>query len=688
MGMYNSANFPPLPFSVTSLCAPLMPSLTSFCPALLCLFYQGDARTLSELGLKHGSSIMLGQVGKPFAAAVLADAEDCPLAPADSLAASPEWMNGLFALLDRPTVASAAWGILQAVPTSMAVESLVANPSATNWARELGAEVPLWRKIYLCQVVEAKLLPAPQENLKDGGGSGGSGEDGGGDSSTAIAAEWRDAFVKSGGLNALLMVLEEQDLASLSPLQRSAGLAPILRVLKYCLVGALNTAAAASSASSFPSEASLSLDELSLDDGEDASSGSKNKGKGAKNVVTAAGASSSSSPSSAVLGAPFSAAAAAAVLKAVDLVRIMGSLFLVIRVGATSDVSLSTLEVAAISDALATVTVVAQRSDASTWAAVSASFPLEVLAQLLLESPEANLRREAAHTFIELLHGGYTLPSDSSSSSSSARQAPAAAVLGPLFLSAASLQALPVDAKTAHDYFNVCSALLQEGQAASSSSSSSASKKTAATAAAADWLNAPALRATLNDKIAALVAAGPRVVDDGSDSVLVGILNTYAALLEAHPEALAGSAAQQLATTLWHTLLMRLPQAAQADQVVAAAAAAAASSSASGSGSKSALAAAAGSASSSSSSSAATGPICGTPASRQAACRLLAAACKYQPKVAMNTCQEVAKFATSTTPPQAGTGGGYALMSMKSSSSPDDHIRTFERPGLNNTANR
>lgn len=620
---------------------------------------------------------MLGRVAKPFAVAVLADADDCPLAPADSLAASKDWANGLFALLGRPNVASAAWAILQAGPTSHEVESLVANPSMTNWEQALGAQVPLWRKIYLCQAIEANMLPAPQDDLKDvlGGATSASGAS----ANTAAAAQWRDAFVEAGGLNALLMVLEGQDLGALSPLQRSAGLAPVLRVLKYCLVGALNTAA---SSPSSPSEASrseeLSMNGLSLVEDDRESSSSSSSGNKAKGGISTTNSNNDHGPTS-MLGAPFTATAAAAVLQAVDLVRVMGSLFLVIRVGATSEVSLSTLEVAAVSDALAAVAAVAQRSDASTWAAVSASFPLEVLAQLLLESPEANLRGEAARTFIELMHGGYTLPT------SSTCQAPAAAVLGPLFLSDSSLQALPVHAKTAHDYFSVCSALLQD----QNNNHNNHKKKTTTTATeaavAADWLDAPKLRAKLNDKVAALIAAGPRTVDDGSDSVLVGILNTYAALLEAHPEALAGSAAQQLATTLWHTLLMRLPKAAQADQLTASSTA---SASASGSSGKAAATASSSSSSSSARSSAATGPICGTPASRKAAGRLLAAACKHQPKVAMSTCQEIAKFAVATTPlPQTG-GSGYALMSMKSSASSDDHIRTFERPGLNNTANR
>ena len=287
-------------------------------------------------------------------------------------------------------------------------------------------------------------------------------------------------------------------------------------------------------------------------------------------------------------------------------------------------VELSAGEVAAVSDALSTVTTIVQQSDSATWSAVSASFPLDVLVRLLLESPEARLRREAANTFLELMSGkGYTLvPSEGGA------PLPSAEVLGPLFLGP-RLASLPATSRTGAEFFDVCQGLLAGGKAA--------------------WLDGPALCRSLDAKLRSWEA--PITKEDGSDSVLVGVLSTYATLLGLDSAALPLADALALVDHAVGALLLRLPAAALPTGTAASGPAAA-------------------------------GPVCGTPKARAAACSLLGMACRCDGEVgaavAMRISGHLATFASQTRP-QPPTWQAHTV---------DEDLRSFERPGLNNTANR
>ena len=116
---------------------------------------------------------MLACVGKPFALPTVGTSDtDKHACPAEALAQSSAWADALFALLEQPPVAAAAWGILQAAPTCAGVEALCVDPSQTDWATALHADRPLWRKIYLCQVWPREGRELQSAEDEKGGGLG------------------------------------------------------------------------------------------------------------------------------------------------------------------------------------------------------------------------------------------------------------------------------------------------------------------------------------------------------------------------------------------------------------------------------------------------------------------------------------------------------------------------------------
>jgi ubiquitin C-terminal hydrolase len=264
-----------------------------------------------------------------------------------------------------------------------------------------------------------------------------------------------------------------------------------------------------------------------------------------------------------------------------DAARVMEALFKVVRIGSLA--ALTEGEVAAVSFALSTVTAIVERS-AGEWAKAAGKFPVQVLAKLLLDSPDARLRREAATTFCGLIGGGgYTLPGPDGALS------PAAAATAALFLDPAPFLALPVVTATAGDFFGVCAQLLLVGGA---------------------WLHPPTLAALFAAKLAQVEAP----VMEPADSVLVGTLTCLALLLELHPGCAADPVT--LLDSLVDTYLMRLPWAASPDSV----------------GHPKPLVDA-------------SGPLCNSPAARAAACRLLAAL-SAAPELKARVAQHLAHLAT------------------------------------------
>merc|ERR1712185_647340 len=96
-------------------------------------------------------------------------------------------MQLLFSLLDKPAVCARAWAIIQMVPTSQSMARDMGalyergagsgkdddddehedgggkhseNDGPQSWYQILGDHEPFWRRVYVCQMVEAALLPA------------------------------------------------------------------------------------------------------------------------------------------------------------------------------------------------------------------------------------------------------------------------------------------------------------------------------------------------------------------------------------------------------------------------------------------------------------------------------------------------------------------------------------------------
>ena len=268
-----------------------------------------------------------------------------------------------------------------------------------------------------------------------------------------------------------------------------------------------------------------------------------------------------------------------------DAARVMEALFRVVRIGSLA--ALTEGEVGAVSFALSTVTAIVKRS-AGEWAKVATKFPVATLAKLLLDSPDARLRREAAATFCELMGGGaYTLPGPQGA------LVPAAAATAQLFLDPSPFLALPVGVATAGDFFAVCGQLLVVGGA---------------------WLDPPALAALFAAKLAQVVAPALDL-----DAVLAGTLTCLALLLELHPGCVGDPA--PLLDAIFARHLMQLPWAASREAV----------------GRVKPLVDV-------------SGPLCTSPAARAAACRLLAAL-SAAPDLRARVGRHLAQFAERTCPP-------------------------------------
>lgn len=244
-------------------------------------------------------------------------------------------------------------------------------------------------------------------------------------------------------------------------------------------------------------------------------------------------------------------------------------------------------EVSAVSSALGAVTSIIKSSSTAEWRQVSANFPLGELVKLLLDSPDARLRAEAAATFTELIQGDYTLPA-----ADGALQ-PATAVLGSLFLNPAALKALPRDHANAGDYFSLCELVLACG---------------------GPWLDPRPLAAALADKV--LEYHEP--VRSG-DSALVGTLNLAASLLERFPG--CAPDALPLATQVLSRHLLKLPFSASPESI----------------GAKVVPAS--------------SGPVCWSVDARTAACRLVAALGLGAMPVKAAVASALATFALETTAP-------------------------------------
>jgi hypothetical protein len=150
---------------------------------------------------------------------------------------------------------------------------------------------------------------------------------------------------------------------------RAAALGPLLRILHFTITSALmssNGGNGGGDASTEALMAGLSLEQQQQQEGAASPAGGNGGGGGYR-------------PARA-----FSVTSSDLVTEAVDLTKVMETLFTVIRVGSAA-AQLSEAEVDAVSTAISTITVVVQRSGKEAWGRVSASFPLDVLVRLVLD---------------------------------------------------------------------------------------------------------------------------------------------------------------------------------------------------------------------------------------------------------------------------------------------------------------
>lgn len=368
----------------------------------------GDNRTLKNIGVVSGEKLTLG-LDVPD---LLNESPMLP-SPAEQFSASKRYVDIIFGLLSSDELCEHAWGLLQMVPSATSEEAAIREPSQANWSNIVGSAEKtrgLWSRLYACQLVEAKLLPASKSQF------------------SGVAA-WRRGFLGAGGLKAVLSMLDGEDLATMSSPLRKAVLAPLLRVVNLCVCSSLSEQPPVAT-SSDPDEPPPTPSTLDVND-----------------------------DSSDVLRR-FSIESCELVKNSVDLKQVMDLLFGVIRVGNSAS-DLSESEVDAVSNSMATVTAMMRRSDHESWSKVSSSFPLNVLLRLLVESPVKRLRNEAAGTFQELLAGGekvYTLYGEVGGVKST-QALPAADVLGPLFFGE-RLSNLTYECCTASEFFSVCHVLL------------------------------------------------------------------------------------------------------------------------------------------------------------------------------------------------------------------------------------
>ena len=322
----------------------------------------------------------------------------------------------------------------------------------------------------------------------------------------------------------------------------------------------------------------------------------------------------------------------AATLSAVDPVSVnlaaaMDLLFKIVGAGAEALSGASATEDAeaarsTLTACLIMVTTIVQETTDEAWAPVATSFQTEVMFELLLEAPDQGLRAKAQGAFVALL-----------AVAGKNRLAPSAAeALAPLFFGG-RLTALPCDSTTAAEYFAVCHELLALGEQ--------------------EWLDAPTLAAGLTAKLRSFAA--PLDKPDGSDSVLVGTLQTLAALVAVQPACLSLPDAEALLDLVFHVLLMRLPYSASPAALTGAPPPPDASK----------------------------GPVCGTDDARAAACDLLAGLRGVAPALGERLAGLIADFAVLAPPPLPRPA---ALPPMGAPA--EDGLRTHDRPGLKNTANR
>jgi len=529
----------------------------------------GAELSLEQLQVCDGSNIMMSDLRlNP-----LDRPRPLKTSPSDELAGRTDVIDMLFSLLHVPECQEVAWGILQTIPTCPSVLESLDVTDGVVWKELLSPDTAFWRKIYICQIIEARLMPSEEQNWE------------------ALTA-WRREFVERDGVSAVLSILESAGRNSIPPIPemdsftRSASLAPVIRVLYYCISNALTSTKAIHEAEADEAEPSL--------------------------------------PSEPVLKRHFSITSADLVMQTVDLTKVIESLFSVIRIGANPQ--LSSGEIVAVSDSIATITAIVQQSSAEKWAAMSRAFPLDVLVHLLLESSVKQLRREVASTFHELITGGdYSLPSAADPSVDS----PAPEVLGALFGS--RLEGLPLHSDSAAEYFEITQELIMRG---------------------GTWFRPTELAAVLEKKIQEF---DKPVVSSKNDSVLVGLLQTAATLVGVSPSLADRPEAEAITCFVFDTLLMRLPWAASPACLDH---------------------------KSEPTSSAESGPICSTPASRLAACDLVISYGVVESPggsaLAKLICKRLHVFANHTAPPPP-----EQLVCRAS-----EEIKTLARPGLHNSGNR
>jgi len=550
---------------------------------------RGKNLSLEELGVDESDVLYLypaPQAGSDLAL-------QCKSSPADQLAGHDSFLDVLFALLERPEACEAAWQVLQFIPTASKMQDAVRQDAAAfgsakeKWTSLLDSSKSFWRKIYLCQIMQSVLLPSSRDPSSEG------------------VVEWRRSFIEDGGLDTLLSILGPAEgsadlLGSMDAFTRSASLATVVRVVHYCITNALLAVTTGAEGEEGGGEAPADLDVMPP----------------AEPPRTRR---------------QFSVTSAELVKSTIDFSKVMGSLFSVIRVGSAAELTQG--EIDAVSYALATVTLIVQKTEDEKWAEMSRSFPLDTLVRLLVHSPVQRLRREVAATFEELIAGGnYALPS---SPEAGAALVPAPEVLGPLFTS--RVEGMDLVSETASDFFEVVGRLILTGGI---------------------WMDAGAMFRLLLSKLTSFSAP---ILDVSADTVLVGVLATLGALVSKHVELSTAPEMPGLLDAVFDTFLMRLPWAASPAFLDAA--------QASGEGSVT-------------HSSRDSGPICGTEDSRLAACDLLCALARVENSGGEANCAalctKMAAFAAATTPPPA------EHMVCRAS----EDIKLFARPGLVNTANR